>query len=582
MLMRLTVFLAAAWLALVALAGPVHASEADDAFVQIANNYIAAMLKMEPESATVIGEHRYDDRLTDRSATGIAKRTAYCRSVIKKLDAINASALSKTNAIDFAILRHNLERIIFENEELREWEWNPLYYNMGNAIYSLLVRDFAPLGDRLQSVRARLLRVPDVVAEAKANLKNPPKIHTETAILQNKGNIQLIRNTVTEFVRRSGADDDELRAVQEVAAGALEDYGRWLTSELLPVAHGDFRLGDLLWRKKLRFTLDSDLSREEILSRALADLKATQETMYETALPLYRKMRPHGHPETMDHDAVCRAVLDHIAEDAPDNTTIVDQARKTLTEAVAFTREHNLVTVPDKPVKLIVMPEFQRGVAVAYCDAPGPLDGKLSTFYAISPTPSDWSADRVKSFFREYNNYMIYDLTVHEAMPGHYLQLAHSNEFKAPTMVRAIYSSGSFVEGWAVYAERMMAEAGFGGPEEHMEQLKMRLRVIINAILDQKIHTGGMTEADAMALMRKEGYQEEGEVAGKWRRACLTSTQLSTYFVGSAEVEDLVASYRRVHGAHASIRKMHDKILSYGSPAPKYIRRLMNLDVSSR
>jgi uncharacterized protein (DUF885 family) len=235
------------------------------------------------------------------------------------------------------------------------------------------------------------------------------------------------------------------------------------------------------------------------------------------------------------------------------------------------------MTVPEEPVKIIVMPEFRRGVAVAYCDSPGPLEKQGETFYAISPTPQDWVKARVKSFFREYNNYMLQNLTVHEAMPGHYLQIAHSNKFKAPTMVRAIFGSGTFVEGWATYAEQLMVEKGFGGPEVKMQQLKMKLRLVINAIIDQKIHTAGMTEKEAMELMMNEGFQEEGEAAGKWRRACLTSTQLSTYYVGNSEVNDIRNAYEAKMGAAIDMKTMHDKMLSFGSPAPKYVKELMGI-----
>jgi uncharacterized protein (DUF885 family) len=227
-------------------------------------------------------------------------------------------------------------------------------------------------------------------------------------------------------------------------------------------------------------------------------------------------------------------------------------------------------------VKVIVMPEFQRGVAVAYCESPGPLEPHADTFFSIAPTPRDWTAERTESFFKEYNDKMLYNLTVHEAMPGHYLQGAHSNQFKAPTLVRAIFSSGLFAEGWAVYTEKMMADAGFGGPEVHMQQLKMRLRVIINSIIDQKIHTEGMSEKDAMAMMMNEGYQEDGEAAGKWRRACLTSTQLSTYYVGSAEVEGIKAAWE-TKNKKPNLLEMNDEILSYGTPSPKYIKRSMGL-----
>lgn len=553
---------------------------ADQDFKAVANAYIERMLETDPEMATMLGDHRYDGRLTDRSEKAIAERNAINRSYREKLSAIDLKTLSSVNAVDYRILVSSVDRMIFEAEELREHEWNPLAYNMGNAIYALIAREFAPLPARLQSVEQRLAEIPDVIAAARANLKNPPRVHTETAILQNQGNIVLVRDELSAFA--SEADmDNAFAPAQEAAVAALEVYGQWLEDDLLPRSTGEFRLGEEMWRKKLRYTLASDLSKEEILERALADLAATQQKMYETALPLYRGYYPDADDEEASNvTLVNKAVLDRLAQRHPTNDSIVDRARATLTEATEFARVRGLVTVPDEPVRLIVMPEFQRGVAVAYCDAPGPLDIGQETFYAISPTPADWSAERTESFFREYNDFMIYDLTVHEAVPGHYLQLAHSNRFSAPTMVRAIFQSGLFIEGWAVYSEEVMADADFGGPEVRMQQLKMRLRVLINAVIDQEIHCDGMNESAAIAMMMEEGYQEEGEATGKWRRACLTSTQLSTYFVGSEDVKDIVRAYRAraaKNGAEVDLRRMHDAILSFGSPPPRYVRESLGL-----
>jgi len=214
---------------------------------------------------------------------------------------------------------------------------------------------------------------------------------------------------------------------------------------------------------------------------------------------------------------------------------------------------------------------------VASCNSPGALEKNGKTFFYISPTPADWTPQRVESFFREYNDYMLKNLTVHEAMPGHYLQLAHANKFHAPTKIRAIYGNGPFVEGWATYAEQVMAEKGYGGPEVRMQQLKMRLRLLINAIIDQKIHTAGMTEKEAMDLMMNEGFQEEGEAAGKWRRANLTSTQLSTYYVGNIEMNEIRAAWEKKHGKGKQLKKLHDTMLSFGSPAAKYVKEMMGL-----
>jgi uncharacterized protein (DUF885 family) len=551
----------------------------DHKFEALAKNYIEKLLEMNPEWATNLGDHRYDHRLNDYSLAAVERDRKFNQAYLDSLAAIDVSRLGTENRIDFKIMRSNLESLLFELEVLKEYEWNPLVYNVGNGIYGLTAREFAPLKDRLLNIKERLKAIPAVIGHAKANLKNPPKIHTETAILQNKGNVSMVRDELKTFLDQVPELKAELAPIQTEAVAALEAYGEWLEKEILPKSAGDFRIGDEKFRTKLRYTLESDLSKEEILQRAEADLTATQNAMYETALPLFQNYFPQVPEATKRNDKkfVCKAVLDKLAETCPTNETIVDLAKQDLQACTDFVRSHNLVSVPEEPVQTIVMPEFQRGVSVAYCDSPGPLEKNGETFYAISPTPTDWTVQRVKSFFREYNNYMLQNLTVHEAMPGHYLQLAHSNKFKAPTMVRAIFGSGTFIEGWATYAEQLMVEKGFGGSEMKMQQLKMRLRLIINAIIDQKIHTAGMTEQEAMALMMNEGFQEEGEAAGKWRRACLTSTQLSTYYVGNTEINDLRKAYEAKMGTAVDMKAMHDKMLSFGSPAPKYVKELAGL-----
>jgi uncharacterized protein (DUF885 family) len=556
-----------------------RSESADAKFEALAKKYIAQLLEMNPEMATQLGEHRFDHRLDDYSRKGVERDRAFNQSYLKALEAIPVNRLSPVNSVDYRILRNRLEYNLFQIDELREYETNPLRYNPGGAIYSLVSRDFAPLKDRLRNVKERLKGIPDVVAQAKANLKNPPRVHTETAIGQNKGTIGLVRDELQSFIEQVPELKAETAPAQAAAVRALEEYGVWLEKELLPRSNGEFRLGDAKFRRKLRFALESDLSKEEILKRGEADLKSTQETMYMVALPLYKKYFPaeRDAARLADRKLVIKGVLAKLAEEHPTNETIVPLATGQVKSATDFVRAKNLVSLPPEPVKVIVMPEFSRGVAVAYCNSVGPFESRGETFYAISPTPKDWSPERVESFFREYNNYMVEDVTVHEAMPGHYLQLAHANKFTAPTKLRAIFLSSTFAEGWGVYAEQLMAEHGYGGPEVRMQQLKLKLRTIINAILDQKIHTAGMTEKEAMALMMNEGFQEEGEAAGKWRRASLTSAQLSTYYVGSLEVNDIRRAYEARMGDTVDYKRMHDTIISFGSPAPKYVKELMGL-----
>ncbi|MCP9495403.1 MAG: DUF885 domain-containing protein [Pyrinomonadaceae bacterium MAG19_C2-C3] len=552
-------------------------SAEDAKFERLARAYIEELLKQNPERATELGDHRFDARLDDRSRAGIEADRKFATRYLAELARLKPSNLSQTNRIDYQILKSRLEYQIFSLDTLRDYETNPLMYNPGGAIYALIARDFAPLPERLTNLKGRLEGVPSVVAAAKANLKNPPRVFTETAITQNKGTINLIREELNKYA--SDVPQNERAGFQTArtnAVAALEDYGKWLEKDLLPRSNGDFRIGAAKFDAKLKFALSSPLTKEEILRRAMADLKSTQDEMYQTALPLHRKFYPNEQAD-MSRMIVIKRVLDKLAETRPNNDTIVPKAEETLKATTDFVRANNIVTVPDDPVKIIVMPEYSRGSAVAYCDAAGVLEKNGTTFYAISPTPSDWKPERVESFFKEYNDYMLEDLTIHEAMPGHYLQIAHANRFSAPTIVRSLFYSGTFVEGWAVYAERVMADAGYGGAEVKMQQLKMKLRVIINAIIDQKIHTAGMTEKEAVAFMMNEGFQEEGEAAGKWRRANLSSTQLSTYYVGSLEVADIRRDYERKMGKQFDMKKAHDLMLSFGSPAPKYVRESMGL-----
>jgi uncharacterized protein (DUF885 family) len=269
--------------------------------------------------------------------------------------------------------------------------------------------------------------------------------------------------------------------------------------------------------------------------------------------------------------AFVKQVLDHVAKDHPTNQTILADAKRWLDKATAFVRDHDLVRVPDEPVAVIEMPEYRRGVAVAYCDSSGPLEATPETFFAISPTPSDWPKQRAESFYREYNQAMLAELAIHEAMPGHYLQLMHNNQFKSK--VRAVFASGPFVEGWAVYGEWLMAEKGFGGPRVRLQRQKMVLRLTANAILDHDIHAGDMDEKAALALMKGEAFQEDGEAVGKWKRARLSSAQLTTYFYGFSELLKLRRAAETQPGF--SERAYHDRLLSSGSPAMKYARRLV-------
>ena len=280
-----------------------------------------------------------------------------------------------------------------------------------------------------------------MIAQAKANLQHPPRVHTETAIEQTQGAINLVREGFAPLLDQAGKTKKDLAPLQQKTATALEDYKKRLQNDLLPRSDGNFRLGAEKYRKKLHFALASDLSMEEIMRRAQTDLQQTQTAIYETALPLYKKYFPNADPATFaDKHKVTAAVLDKLAEQHPNDATVVDFAKTVVTEATSFVKQRDLVTVPNVPLDVIAMPEFKRGVAIAYCDAPGPLEKNGKTFFAVAPTPKDWSKERKESFFREYNNYMIRDLTVHEASPG---IICNS---RTPTNFERLLSSERFFE----------------------------------------------------------------------------------------------------------------------------------------
>src|SRR5437016_1691277 len=382
----------------------VCATPQNDEFQKIAHDYIEQDLRANPEEATELGDHRFDGLLTDYSPEARAKDLAAQKEFRDKLNAIDGSQVTGANNVDFRILKENIDYKIFEAEELKEADWNPLVYNqsLANSLYLLVVRDFASPEKRIPNLRQRMEGIPRVIEQAKANLHNPPRIHTETAIEQTQGAINLLHEGLAPLLDRVPQMKKELAPLQEKTAAALEDYKKWLQNDLLPCSDGNFRLGAEKFRKKLRFALASDLSMEEIMKRAQADLQQTQTSIYETALPLYKKYFPNADPATpADTTKVTVDVLDKLAEQHPDDGTVVGYAKEVVGEATDFVKSHDLVTIPDTPLDVIAMPEFKRGVAIAYCDSPGPLDKTGKTFFAVAPTPKDWSKERKESFFRE-------------------------------------------------------------------------------------------------------------------------------------------------------------------------------------
>ena len=554
------------------------ADDVDGAFTSYAAATVDGLLERQPEWATSVGDHRHDDRITVGTAAHYEQASRWAGERLAGLASIETDRLSAQYKVDAQILANQLARIRFMIDELREHEWNPMVANPGRAIYNLLARDFAPLADRLHSAARRLAMLPESLGAARAVLGAMPEVHIETALTQFAGTGRLLTGELARAAGEVNGAEEELSAVLPQAMEALDEHTRWLEERLASGRREGFRdprLGAEAFSRKLRLVLDTELPVEQILARAEADLARMTGELSAAATGL---MASQGGPPPDGADPV-RAALDMLAAAAPDDTTILDVVRTAFTAQRDFVIAHDLITVLDDPLEVIAMPEIDRGVAVAYCDSPGPLEtAALPTFIAVSPAPEDWTPERVRSFYREYNRHMVHNIMIHEAMPGHALQLQHSRRFTGATAVRTAWRSGSFVEGWAVYAEQVMNSHGYPGEGNPAalatQRLKGKLRTVINAIMDTRVHCLGMTEAEAMALMTGAGYQEEGEAAGKWRRVLLTSAQLSTYYVGFLEVNDLAADLRREHPGWPE-RQLHDAMLAHASPPARHLRTLL-------
>ena len=553
-------------------------------FAALSELALRQWMQHSPISATQIGEHRYDNRIDDVSAQGIAAGIEQTRALLDALEAIDTQQLSRDNQVDAAILRNQLEGDLFRATTLADWQWDPQFYSglAGSAIYGLMARDFAPLPDRLRSATERMEQIPQIFAAARANLDpaRVPKIHAETVARQNRGILSLVATFITPNLDQLQGDQRQrLQAAISALEAAVNQHQQWLDEQLVPNAKGDFRIGAELYDAKLRFALNSQLSRADIGQRAQAELDRVRAQMYGIAQRVLAG-RP-GAPATPDNPTAqqqqqaIEAALELAYAQKPARDAVVPDAKAALEVATAFVAEHDLMTLPDAPVEIILMPEFQRGVAVAYCDSPGPLDKHLKTFYAVSPIPEDWNDGQVDSFLREYNSRMIHLLSIHEGTPGHYLEGWHSA--KHPSMLRAVLRSGLFAEGWAVYTERMMQQAGYldNDPLFQLVQLKFYLRTIANALLDQGVHVEGWDRDRAMQLMVRDSFQQESEAAGKWTRAQLTSAQLPTYFVGAQEHFDTRAAAEKAWGKDFNLKTYHDRMLSFGAPPVRYARQLL-------
>ena len=568
---------------------PITGVPADSAFYTQAEWYLDGMLRLNPYVATYLGYHKYDSLLDDFTAAGIAAKVSFYEDARRRLSSIDRRALSLGASIDLDLIITDTESALFSLKELRSHENDPQVYNeilgYGTLYLTILEPGASEWPERLSALIARVKALPGFLAAARSNLRNPAAVVTRFIIEQNPGNIAFLENEIPPLFTPYPALAAELGRVLPAALSALRDYQRFLETELLDRSTGTWRLGRDLWTRKLRLTLQSDLSPDEIQRRAWERLSTERQSMFDLALPMHTKLFPgHVHEETGE-DLVNTIVREVIAEISSRHSTperLLDDCRMWVERIRTFVRDRQVIDLPPESDNFVIerTPAFLDGMAVAFFNPAPAFEPHLKKYYWVSSIPKD-SAD---SYLREYNDHGLQNLSIHEALPGHYVQFYYALNSPIASIYKKVFSSSTFAEGWAVLCEEQMYELGYGAdgddaPAGLLIHKKMALRAPINALIDARLHTGSAPEDEddrwALDLMRRQGFQEEAEALGKLRRAKVTSTQLSTYFVGFVELADLMEECRREQGAAFRLKEFNEKLLSFGTIPPRAIRGLM-------
>jgi uncharacterized protein (DUF885 family) len=544
-------------------------------------NYLNLWMAQRPLEATYLGNHDFDDVLEDVSAESRKEWEKLVRNTLGSLPReVNFQKLSRASQIDYEILKLHLERTLWVWDNIRPFETDPRTYGeyITNSVFLPLTQSTLPREKNVANAAARMRYATGVIDAAKRNLKNPPKVVLETAIKQNKGAIGFFESGIYEVSGETPAVSQFRQTTAPVIA-ALREYQQWLETEAMAKATGDWRLGRDRYFRKLELELEGAFPADEVLREAESEFQRVRGHMYVVARQLWSQYFPNE-PLPADDEAgrslAIRRVIEEIGKDQATPESLITETRATVDAIRQFITERDILRLPSPDrCQIIEMPEFQRGNSVAYLNPAPPLDPSAPSMYAVSPPPADWDAERKRSFLAEYNRKMLPILSIHEAYPGHYVQLEYSN--RHPSLIRKVLSSGVFAEGWAVYTEQMMLDQGFGDRDLGLRLLQMKfyLRAVTNAILDHKLHAQNMSDDEALALMIDGAFQSRGEAELKLIRAKQTSCQLSTYFVGRMAFYRLRQQLQRELGDQFDLGRYHEAVLDHGTLPVKYLPELV-------
>jgi len=541
-------------LAFVLAAASIAAAPAESDFSKLTDDFVYGSLALSPVGATSNGYHehngrRLDQELDDFSAAGIDRQRKFYSDFHNRLAAIQPAALSAEDRADYWIIDNQINLALLDLHKIQNYRHNPTVYVelVGNALFNPFVLEYAPLDVRYRHIIQRLRKIPALVQQAEANLADAPEVWNRVAREENEGNLDLIDKTLR--AKTPGV----LKADYDSAAGpaldALRGFTKFLNDDLSKKT-SDWRLGKEKYDQKFAYTLVSGKKPEQVLAEAESALKNVREQMAKLAAP-----------------QTVKQALDKIAQQHTTPAGYMDQAKQDLAEATNFVREKHLVTLGSVGnLQVIPTPEFMRGIySVAGFNQAPVLEPQLGAFYWVTPIAADMPKERVESKLREYNRYGMMEITIHEAMPGHYVQFEFANalEPKSRRVLRSVYSNGPYVEGWALYTQQMMSDEGFmnNSLELRLTMMKQLLRSIANAILDIRLQTMSMTEQQALDLMINDTFQEKEEATGKIQRAQLSSCQLPMYFIGWRGWLDTREAYKMRKGSAFDLQQFHDAAL---------------------
>lgn len=554
-------------------------------FSKLAEEFVYTTLANSPVTATQVGYHKHgnvqlDAELDDYSSQGIAKiRRWYQDFRIRLQRSVKPDSLNAEDRADLDIIQDQIAQTLLELDTIQNYRHNPTTYVelIGNAVYVPFMLEYTDKPTRFRHIISRIQKIPTLVQQSQQNLESAPTIWTTVAQGENEGNIALIDQELR------AACPAELRGDYDKAAtGALKSLrglNAWLKNDLAKTSY-PWQLGADNYAAKFRFVLETDQKPEQVLASADDELKRYRDEMYRLALPMYQKAHP-GDTDTADHNKVIRDVLNTIAQRHSTPDTYFADAEKDLQDTTAFVKAKDLLTLPARSnLKVIPTPEFMRGIySVGGFNAAPALEPQLGAYYWITPIDKTQPPEKIESRLREYNFYGLKLLTIHEAMPGHYVQLEYANDIQPPLrrIIRAVFGNGAYVEGWAVFATEMMLDAGYldNSPELRLTFDKQQLRVVANTILDIRLQTMAMTDDEAMKLMTEDCFQEKEEAAGKLRRAKLSSTQLPTYFVGWRDWHRVRDRYKEAHGGNLNLKEFNERALKESSVPLPVLSRLI-------